>query len=133
MRAEVTAARTLGVSYKRFLGWEPTTVYEYDDAGRMVTSWPEVEWDDTEREWMLALAEWEASEVCPLCGWPKDVCQAREAEFGIDVPPPVRCHVTTAIRIAQKARAEGNAAPHEDALIWSAQAKSPAVAALLSP
>ena len=43
---------------KRFTGWEPATVYEYDDAGRLVASQPEVEWDDTERAWMLALEEY---------------------------------------------------------------------------
>lgn len=131
MRAEVTAARTLGISYKRLLGWEPTTVYEYDEAGRMVTSRPEVEWDDTEREWMLALAEWEATEVCPMCGWPKDVCQARESENALEVPPPTRCHVVTAIRRAQEARQSGPAAKHDDALIWGAQLKNPAMAAAM--
>lgn|GEM_PF-331061 len=127
MRAEVTAARAQHISYKRFLGWEPTTFYEYDEAGRLVSSRPEVEWDDTEREWMLTLAEWEATEVCPMCGWPKDVCQAREAENALEVGPPTRCHVVTAIRRAQEARQAGPAAKHDDALIWGAYVKPGAV------
>ncbi|MFE5309698.1 hypothetical protein [Isoptericola sp. NPDC056605] len=123
----MTAARTLGISYKRFLGWEPKTFYEYDAGGRMVSSWTEVEWDDTEREWMLALAEWEASEVCPMCGWPKDVCQARDAENALEVGPPIRCHVVTAIRRAQEARPGTGVSKHDDALIWGASLKPGAV------
>lgn len=34
---------------KRFGGWEPTTYYEYDENGRLVSSTPEVEWDDEQR------------------------------------------------------------------------------------
>lgn len=127
MRGEVTVARTLGISYKRLLGWEPATVYEYDDAGRMVSSRPEVEWDETERAWMIALAEWESTEVCPMCGWPKDVCQARDTENNLTVPPPTRCHVVTAIRRAQEARPSSGTSKHDDALIWAAQVKNPAL------
>lgn len=68
-------ARTLGLSEKRILGWEPTEthVHEYDDAGRLVrtTVTREPEWDDQQRANMLALAEYEA-DLC-ACGLPKDV------------------------------------------------------------
>ena len=64
------AAERLGVSLKRFGGWEPVTVteYEYDAGGRLVRSWsqPESEWDDRQQAWMLALAQHRA-EFCP-CG-----------------------------------------------------------------
>ena len=122
-RADVTAARALGISYKRFQGWEPTTTYQYDDTGRMVSSRPEVEWDETEQDWMLALETWERDEVCPMCGWPKEICQAREAETMLEVPPPTRCHVTTAVKRAQDARAQQGGGKHDDALIWGAQLK----------
>lgn len=63
--AELRCARSLGVSYKRFLGWEPTP----DDP---------VEWDDVEREWMLALQAYETSVKCPRCGMPTDLCHDEE-------------------------------------------------------
>ncbi|MDF7665734.1 hypothetical protein [Bifidobacterium sp. ESL0745] len=58
-------ARSIGISYKRFLGWEPTPG---DD----------VEWDETEREWMLALQEYEASFKCPRCGMPIEFCHDQD-------------------------------------------------------
>jgi len=124
IRAEVEAAEKLGISYKRFKGWEPATVYEYDDAGRMVSSRPEVEWDETEQAWMVALAAYRREEICPLCGWPREVCQAAETEWGVTVPAPTRCHITTAIRRAQEGRAGSGTGKHDDALLWGAQLKS---------
>lgn len=121
MRAEVETAERLGVSYKRFQGWEPTTVYTYDDAGRMVSSQPEVEWDDTERAWMLALQTWRDTELCTLCGWPKDACHDPQAEWNLEATLPIRCHVTTKIKQAQADRAGGK---YDDALIWGAQYRS---------
>lgn len=102
------------MSLKRFSGWEPQTFYEYDDEGRMVSSRPEVEWDDTEQGWMLALEKWRTERLCPLCGYPKDVCQAPEFTYRYDVNAPVRCRVTTAIRQAQR----GKEFPDPDALIF---------------
>lgn len=122
-RADVGAAHALGISYKRFQGWEPTTTYEYDEAGRLVSSRPEVEWDETEQDWMLAYEAWERDELCHLCGWPKEICQARETETLLEVPPPTRCHVTTAIKRAQEGRAQQGGVKHEDALLWSARIK----------
>lgn len=45
----MASAARLGISPRRFRGWEPTTFYEYDDAGRLVSSTPEPEWDDEQR------------------------------------------------------------------------------------
>lgn len=105
------------------MGWEPVTTYSYDERGRLVSSQPEVEWDDTEREWMLALESWENDELCPLCGWPKDVCQDPQTENLVQVPLPTRCHITTAIKRKQEARAAGGGGKHDDALVWGAQLK----------
>lgn len=53
-------AHALGISHRRFQGWEPvetTRVVEWDDEGRPA-AWVttrEPEWDDDERDIMLAL------------------------------------------------------------------------------
>ncbi|MBT1171267.1 hypothetical protein [Bifidobacterium sp. SO4] len=51
-----------------------------DGGGYTVLTEPE--WDDTERAWMLALADYEAS-LCPSCGLPKSECSTPDAEFRI--------------------------------------------------
>jgi hypothetical protein len=91
-------------------------LYEYDDAGRLVSSRPEVEWDETEVAWMLALADYEAS-LCPRCGMPREICQSPDTEGRVTVPAPSRCHVTTAILGAQKGYAENE---HPTALLFGA-------------
>lgn len=49
-----------------------------DDSGRLTGfTVNEPEWDDTERDWMLALADYEES-LCPGCGLPVDLCRAGE-------------------------------------------------------
>jgi hypothetical protein len=92
LRRELEAARSLGISRKRFLGWEPTTTYQRDDSGRVLTSTVEVEWDDEERGWMLALAEHD-SDVCGGCGGYLSETTDPDAVYVID--PPVRCHRCT--------------------------------------
>jgi len=91
----------------------------------MVASSLEPEWDDVEQQWMLALAAWRDQNVCPLCGMEKSVCQDPAVEFKVSVPPPIRCHVTTAIRREQSARHQqyGTAGTHDDALLWSARVR----------
>lgn len=85
-------------------GWEPETVYTYDGA-RLISSRPEPEWDEEQVAWFLHLAEWEDG-LCPSCGMQKSVCQDPMAEWNIDVPAPTRCHVTTAVKRAQKGYAK---------------------------
>lgn len=98
------------------MGWEPTTTYAHDADGRLVSSQPEAEWDDTERAWMLALDEYDAS-LCPLCGMPSEACQSPEAEDQATAGLPTRCHVTT----ARLQRQEGyKDASHPGALLWPA-------------
>lgn len=65
----------------------------------MVSSRPEPEWDDTERDWMLALADVRAQEEadrCSMCGLPLAICRAKSAEGSVPVDAE-RCHVTTAV------------------------------------
>ena len=69
---------------------------------------------------MRSLAKWRDEHICPSCGWPKEICQSPEAEFGLEVPPPTRCHVTTALRRAQKAYNEDPTA-NPDGLLWAAR------------
>ena len=83
------------MSLKRFHGWEPATAYEYDGAGRLLLSRPEVEWDEGEQTVMLALQAYRGA-LCPLCGGPLSICTAAENEMKYDAGLPVRCHATTA-------------------------------------
>lgn len=89
------------------MGWEPTTFYVYDEDGRLVSSQPEPEYDELEREWQRALAAYRAEHLCPLCGLPKVVCrdQANESRFKADSE---RCHMSSALarrkRIDQEAK-----------------------------
>jgi hypothetical protein len=93
----------------------------------MISSRPEVEWDETEQQWMTELARWEDELLCPLCGWPKEICQNPANENAFDAAG-YRCHVTTALRRAQDAaRNPGNgvvAMPHQDAVSWQATPKA---------
>jgi len=82
-----------------------------------VASRPEVEWDDTERAWMLALEQYRREVLCPKCGYPREICQAPETEFALRVPPPTRCHVETALAQAQKESEHHT----PEALIWGVQ------------
>lgn len=95
----------MGISLKRFDGWEPTTSYTYDEEGRLVSSVPEVEWDEQEQAWMLALTERE-SLCCNGCGgWlPETTDLANDDRY---VPPkPVRCHSCSALAIGRKMRGD---------------------------
>ena len=94
-------------------GWTPRTFYEYDDENRLVSSWTEPEWDEVEVGWMLALAEYRDS-LCPLCGGPKDICQAPEFTYNFGFAPPVRCRVATAL---DESREQHKDTKHASALL----------------
>jgi len=98
---------------KRFHGWEPATSYEYDGAGRLVSSRPEVEWDEAEQTVMLALQAYRAA-LCPLCGGPLSVCTSPENELKFKGGLPIRCHATTARDIAMEPYRDQ---PHSNALM----------------
>ena len=59
-------ARSLGISLKRFCGWQPS---EGDN----------LEWDETERDWMRALRIHETRVQCPLCGMDVTFCHDEDA------------------------------------------------------
>ena len=100
------AAERLGVSLKRFGGWEPVTVteYEYDAGGRLVRSWsqPESEWDDQQQAWMLALVQHRA-ELCPCgCGQRWADVTSPEETGPVFVASRVVCRARLALLEAQK-------------------------------
>ena len=70
---------------------------------------------------MTALEKWRAESLCPLCGFPKEVCQSPQTEYRVSVPDPTRCHITTAIKKAQDARVKryGDSLKFEDGLLWA--------------
>jgi hypothetical protein len=97
----------LGISVKRFSGWEPaetTTVVDRDDAGRparWVTT-RESEWDVQQQAEMLALALYRAG-LCHRCGG--ELAETTSADNDRDNPHgvgvykatrKVRCHKCTA-------------------------------------
>lgn len=98
--------------------------YEYDDDGRLIRSVTtrEPEWDEQERAWFLALAEFE-SRPCPNCGRPTSVCTDPASEGRWAVPPPMRCYPTTAILEARKPYDERS--PQPQALLFSATLGKP--------
>jgi hypothetical protein len=57
---DLRVARDLGISPRRFWGWEPETTFVYD-GDRLVGSVVEPEFDDEQRQLLIALAEYEAS------------------------------------------------------------------------
>jgi hypothetical protein len=94
-------------------------VYEYDEAGRMVASRPEPEWDDQERGWMLALADLEAGE-CHGCGGDLEETTDPENDGRYAVGTPIRCHKCTALAIAKENHAKQGEVRHPEALMWPA-------------
>lgn len=73
----------------------------HDEAGRVISSVAEPEWDDAEQTVMLALSEYRAG-LCPLCGGPRDVCTNPENELKFKGGLPIRCHATTARMVAME-------------------------------
>jgi hypothetical protein len=123
LRAELEAARSWGVSWRRFCGWEPTvtTTFEYDPAGRLLRSVTvtEPEWDDIGRAAVYALMRLEA-DLCPGCSQPLAVTAAKENEFRWREGASVRCHRCVAAEVVQKSY-EGD--PHPTALLIAIELK----------
>jgi hypothetical protein len=108
------------VSVRRFEGWEPTTFYTHDDAGRLVSSRPESEWDEEQQGWLLALAL-ARQLTCDGCGgWLPETTATDPEEYV--VPPPYRCGKCTKLGIAQEAHAADHR--HMHATRWSAERRS---------
>lgn len=104
------------MSHKRFLGWEPTRTIVTDGDVQTVTAEPE--WDEQERDYMVALQAFEDS-LCPVCGGPPEECQSPEAEWEWKGVPPTRCHRTAAILRYQEGA--GKAVTQPRALSWHAE------------
>ena len=66
----------------------------------------EVEWDETERNWMRSLAEYERS-LCPLCGLPRSICQDPKAELTLHAETSV-CWATAHMQQAMKRWTDAN-------------------------
>lgn len=98
-RGRVEAAERLGISLRRFDGWEPTTTYTHDDQGRLISSTPEVEWDEEQQTLMLALARWRDLSCKGCGGWLADTTQ-KSAECAYVIERPVRCHRCAAYAVA---------------------------------
>ncbi len=81
----------MGISLRRFEGWEPRTLYSHDDDGRLVESTPEPEWDFQEQAWMLALGLYRKNR-CHGCGG--DLTETTDAKHEDRYHPilPVQCH-----------------------------------------
>lgn len=144
-------ARSLTISEKRLLGWEPkVTTRGYDADGRRVPladAWEtvaetEAEWDDQQRDRMLGLALFEKG--VHACGFHLDLTTDRENHFAIEES---ECLVCASLEKFDRIRGEADqkamaqmggdnapaAAPRpSDGRITSVRPKaSPAVARLL--
>jgi len=91
----------------------------------MVSSTPEVEWDDEERAWALALLDYEANK-CAGCGGQCD--ETTDDDVDWEVPPPTRCFRCEAIATAQEPFHGQDATgrpkwKHPHALLWEAKRK----------
>jgi len=106
----------VGVSPKRFGGWEPTEThtYAYDEAGRVasVEVTREVEWDEGERALVVALLSYRA-QCCPS-GHYLPTASAAESEFGFAAHAR-RCHMCTAVAVEAN-RVKDN--PHPSAYLY---------------
>lgn len=67
----------------------PTTFYEHR-GGRLYSSKPEVEWDEEQFGWMLALRLYRQG-CCPTCGGDLRVTADSENEGKFKPDPPLQC------------------------------------------
>jgi hypothetical protein len=114
--AEVETAESLGISLKRFRGWEPTTHYTHR-GGRLFSSQPEAEWDEEQQGWMLALKVYRDGR-CPGCGGDLDVTTAAESEDRYRPELPLQCFRCVAFSQSRQAYVEQ---PHPETLLHLVQ------------
>lgn len=121
LRRDAEAASRLGISVKRFYGWEPKQVTEYVlEDGRLVRSVTtrESEWDDEERGNVLALLEYER-QLCSGCGGYLPETTDKNASYTAGLP--VRCYRCDVIQSKQD---EYKDQPNPGALvIWPVEQK----------
>lgn len=108
------AATRVGISLRRWAGWEPREVHTPQGDGSVLVT-REPEWDDESRDWVLALAQWEDLH-CPQCnGWlPETTDPANEDAYRAE--PPGRCHRCTALVAKQESYAEHPY--HRSQVLW---------------
>lgn len=106
-------AQQLGISLKRFRGWEPVTHYTYE-LGKLVSSVPDVEWDDQEHGWMVALAQYRDTR-CPRCNGDLVTTTASENEDCFVHEPPLVCFKCVAFSRVHELYADE---PHPQSLIY---------------
>lgn len=94
-----------------FRGRRTTTVYVYDDQGRVQRTVTASPWTDEDRALLLAYGKHKASR-CPGCGEPKSLAWHPDNDGYYTVPDDLRvvCHGCTALA---KVRAEGSSPSSE--------------------
>jgi hypothetical protein len=89
-RRDAEACLALGISPRRFEGWEPKqrTSYTYDGDGQLVSSTTtrEPEWDDEDRAIIYAILDYRA-DLCPGCGQPMSDYLHKDGEPDPKVSP----------------------------------------------
>lgn len=90
----------------------PITTYSYA-SGRLVSAAPEVEWDEEQQGYMLALKAYRDGR-CPGCGGDLNVTTASEHEERYRHQPPLVCFRCVAFSQAHQAYGDQQ---HQGALI----------------
>lgn len=102
----------MGISLKRFEGWEPKTVteYVYNDNGQIdhTITTVEPEWDEDETSLMLALHALEL-DTCSGCNGRLSETTLPENDDNYKVDPPERCHKCTVLSKAADKYTESDA------------------------
>jgi hypothetical protein len=124
IRARVEAAERLGISVRRFDGWEPqtVTVYRYRKDGRIkkTITVTEPEYDEHDRAWMLALSAYRAAH-CPHCGGALHETTDPANEFAYHADS-IRCFKCTALAKSADALTKGPMpAQHPQAVLHRAE------------
>lgn len=104
LRAVLKAARTWGVSPRRFMGWEPQVTYGHvyeSGTGKLMRTvvTTEPEWDDETRSLAMAFAMYEA-DLCPGCNQPMSETTKAEHDGAYVAGQAVRCHFCTVNHMA---------------------------------
>lgn len=109
-------------------GWEPSTVYEYDEQGMLVRSTPEPEWNDGQVALLVALEEYEQG-LCKRCGTALEESTDPAHDFNnplaraVYLPAPgmpVQCHCCAALeRSEQQTNAQNP--QHPQAMLHAVQ------------
>lgn len=121
-RRDVEAATRLGISHRRWSGWEPKEVTEhvYED-GRLVRSATtrEAEWDGEQRGLVLALLSFEG-QSCHGCGGflPETTDPDNDGRYKAGYPG--RCYRCSAIKAQQKAYEDQKP---ESLVLWPVELK----------